>query len=136
MLEAGLLALFNSTAFEAYFWLSTIPKTLTTGFGLVALIFLARLRQTQASIWGWGYLIMVCLGISLESLGLILPLMGLCLDTFYRPWRVTGTDKKTLISGLRLHCWSFGITGIFDLKAFLGIKPYVINMPMIQKLFT
>jgi len=134
---AGLLALFNSTAFEAYFWLSTIPKTLTTGFGLVALIFLARLRQTQASIWGWGYLIMVCMGISLESVGLILPLMGLCLDTLYRPWRVTGTDRATPISGLRLHIWSFGIAGIFlILRHFLGIKPYVINLPLIQKLFT
>ncbi len=63
---AGLLALFNSTASEAYFWLSTIPKILTTGFGLAALIFLTRLRQTRAPIWGWGYLIMVCTGISLE----------------------------------------------------------------------
>jgi hypothetical protein len=134
---AGLLALFNSTAFEAYFWLSTIPKILTTGFGLLALIFLTRLRQTQASIWGWGYLIMVGMGISLESLGLILPLMGLCLDTYYRPWRVTGTDKPTPISGLRLHVWSFGIVGIFlILRQFLGIKAYVINMPLIQKLFT
>jgi hypothetical protein len=80
---------------------------------------------------------MVCLGISLESLGLILPLMGLCLDTFYRPWRVNGTDRATPFSGLRLHVWSFGIAGIFlILRHFLGIKPYVINMPMIQKLFT
>jgi hypothetical protein len=134
---AGLLALFNSTAFEAYFWLSTIPKTLTTGFGLVALIFLARLRQTRASIWGWGYLIMICAGMSLESVGLILPLMGLCLDTYYRPWRVTGTAKASPISGLRLHFWSFGIAGIFlIIRHFLGIKPYVINMPLIQKLFT
>jgi len=134
---AGLLALFNSTAFEAYFWLSTIPKALTTGFGLVALIFLTRLRQTRASIWGWGYLIMVSLGMSLESLGLILPLMGLCLDTYYQPWRATGTDKATPISGLRLHFWSFGIAGIFlIIRHFLGIKPYVINMPMIKKLFT
>ena len=134
---AGLLALFNSTAFEAYFWLSTIPKTLTTGFGLVALIFLARLRQTQASIWGWGYLIMVCLGISLESVGLILPLLGLCLDTFYRPWRETGTDRASPISSLKLHVWSFGIAGIFlILRHFLGIKPYVINVPLFDKLFT
>ena len=134
---AGLLALFNSTAFEAYFWLSTIPKTLTTGFGLLALIFLTRLRQTRASIWGWGYLIMVGMGMSLESVGLILPLMGLCLDTYYRPWRVTGTDKATPISGIRLHFWSFGVAGIFlILRHFLGIKPYVINMPLIQKLFT
>jgi hypothetical protein len=134
---AGLLALFNSTASEAYFWLSTIPKALTTGCGLVALIFLTRFRQTRASIWGWGYLVMVGAGISLESVGLILPLMGLCLDTYYRPWKETGTDKKTLISGLRLHFWSFGIVGIFlILRHFLGIKPYVINMPMLQKFFT
>jgi len=133
---AGLLALFNSTASEAYFWLSTIPKTLTTGCGLVGLIFLARLRQTQASIWGWGYLIMVCLGMSLESVGLILPLLGLCLDAFYRPWRETGTGRATPISGLRLHVWSFASAGIFlILRHFLGIKPYVINLPLIQKLF-
>jgi hypothetical protein len=134
---AGLLALFNSTAYEAYFWLSTIPKTLTTAFGLVALIFLTRLRQTRASIWGWGYLIIVSLGMSLDSLGLILPLMGLCLDTYYRPWRVARTDKPTPISGLRLHLWSFTILGIFlIIRQFLGIRPYVINMPLIKKLFT
>lgn len=134
---AGLLALFNSTAFEAYFWLSTIPKTLTTGFGLAALIFLTRLRQTRASIWGWGYLIIVAIGMSMDSLGLILPLMGLCLDTYYRSWRVTGTEQATPFSGLGLHFWSFGIAGIFlIIRNFLGIRPYVINMPMIKKLFT
>jgi hypothetical protein len=134
---AGLLALFNSTAFEAYFWLSAIPKALTTTFALVALIFLTRLRQTRASSWGWGYLIVVSLGMCMDSLGLILPLMGLCLDTYYRPWRAAGTDKATPLPGLRLHFWSFGILGIFlILRQFLGIRPYVINLPLTKKLFT
>ena len=92
---AGLLALFNSSAFEAYFWLSTIPKVLATSFGLVALIFLNRFRQRRAAIWGWGYLVMMTIGMSLESTGLILPLLGLCLDTYYRPWRVSKADKVT-----------------------------------------
>ncbi len=63
--------------------------------------------------------------------------MGLGLDIYYRPWRMTGTDKAIPFSGLRLHFWSFGITGIFlIIRHFLGIKPYVINMPMVQKFFT
>jgi hypothetical protein len=134
---AGLLALFNSTAFESYFWLSTIPKALATSFGLVVLICLSRLRQTRASLWGWGYLIMVAIGMSLESTGLILPLLGLCLDTSYRPWKGSEVDKGTPFSGLRLHFWSFGSAGIFLLiRHFLGIKPYVTNIPLIKKYLT
>jgi hypothetical protein len=134
---AGLLALFNSAAFETYFWLSTIPKVLATSFGLVALICLSRLRQRGASIWGWGYLVIVTLGMSLESTGLILPLLGLCLDTNFRPWRRSGTEKVTPLSGLRLHFWSFSIAGIFLLiRHLLGIRPYVVDLPIIKKFFT
>jgi hypothetical protein len=134
---AGLLALFNSSAFEAYFWLSTIPKALATTSGLAALIFLSRFRQTRASIWGWGYLIMVTVGMSLESTGLILPLLGLCLDIYYRPWRVAREDKVTLLSGLRLHFWSFSLGAIFLLiRQVLGIRPYVVSFPMTQKFVT
>ena len=74
---AGLMALFNSAGFEAYYWLSTIPKTLATSSGLIALIFLSRFRQQGALVWGWGYLITVTLGLAIESTGLILPLLGL-----------------------------------------------------------
>jgi hypothetical protein len=134
---AGLLALFNSAAFETYFWLSTIPKALATSFGLVALIWLSRFRQTRALIWGWGYLIMVAVGMSLESTGLILPLLGFCLDAYYRPWRIAAEDKKTLLSGLRLHFWSFGIAGIFLLiRHWLGIKPFVVSIPLTKKFLT
>lgn len=134
---AGFLALFNSTAFETYFWLSTIPKVLATGCGLAALICLSRLRQKRASMWGWGYLIMVAIGMSLESTGLILPLLGLALDTSYRPWQVSEADKVNPLPGLRLHFWSFGSAGIFLLiRHFLGIKPYVTNIPLIKKYLT
>jgi hypothetical protein len=134
---AGLLALFNSTAFETYLWLSTIPKVLATSFGLVALICLSRFRQSKTLLWGWAYLMAVTIGMSLESTGLILPLLGLCLDTYYRPWRVSEADKVTPLSGLRLHLWSFGSAGIFLLiRHFLGIKPYVTNIPLIKKYLT
>ena len=80
---------------------------------------------------------MVTMGISLESTGLILPLLGLCLDTYYRPWKISGEHKVTPFSGLRLHFWSFGIAGIFLLiRHFLGIKPYVINLPITEKFLT
>jgi hypothetical protein len=49
---AGLLALLNSAAYDAYFWLSTIPKSLATTFALVALIFLCRFRQSGVRNWG------------------------------------------------------------------------------------
>lgn len=134
---AGLLALFNSAAFETYFWLSTIPKVLATTFGLVALIFLNRFRQRQALIWGWGYLVMVTIGMTIESTALILPLLGLCLDSYYRPWRASGQEKVTPLSGLRLHLWTFSIAAIFLLiRHFLGIKPYAENLPLIRKALT
>ena len=134
---AGLLALFNSAAFETYFWLSTIPKVLATSFGLVALIFLNRLRQSSALVWGWGYLVMVTLGITIESTGLILPLLGLFMDTYYSPWRASGKEKTSQFSGLKLHLWSFSITGSFLLiRHFLGIKPYAANLPIIGKFLT
>jgi hypothetical protein len=134
---AGLLALFNSAAFETYFWLSTIPKVLSTGFGLVALIFLSRFRQRKALIWGWGYVVMVTIGLTMESTGLILPLLGFALDTYYRPWRVLGKAKTTIFSGLRLHFWTFSIVGIFlYIRQWLGIKPYAENRPLIQKFLT
>jgi hypothetical protein len=134
---AGLLELFNSAAFEAYFWLSAIPKTLATGFGLLALIFLNRLRQSPALIWGWGYLLMEALGMAIESTGLILPLLGLILDVYYRPWRRAGKVEANLFSGLKLHFWSFGSAAIFLLlRHFLGIKPYAENLPPIQKVIT
>jgi len=134
---AGFLALFNAPAFEAYYWLSTIPKALVTGFGLAALIFLSRFRQTHAAIWAWGYLGLVAIGMSLDSTGLILPLLGLCLDTYYQPWRGLGKDKLPLLSGLRLHFWSFGLAGIFLLiRHWLGIKPYVVTLPLAKKFFT
>ncbi len=134
---AGLLGLFNSAAFETYFWLSTIPKVLATSFGLMALIFLCRLRQRRALVWAWGYLIMVTLGMAIESTGLILPLLGLLLDSYYRPWRGSGKEKASLFSGLKLHLWSFSITGIFLLiRHFLGIRPYAENLPLIKKFIT
>jgi hypothetical protein len=134
---AGLMALFNSAAFEAYYWLSTIPKTLATGFGLIALIFLNRFRQQGALIWGWGYLTMVTLGFAMESTGLILPLLGLILDTYLRLWRVPGKEKASLLSGLRLHLWTFGVAGSFLLlRHLLGIKPYAENLPVFEKVIT
>ena len=134
---AGLMALFNSAGFEAYYWLSTIPKTLATSFGLIALIFLSRFRQQGALVWGWGYLTMVTLGLAMESTGLILPLLGLILDTYLRLWRVSGKEKATILSGLRLHLWAFGVAGSFLLmRHFLGIKPYAENLPIFNKVIT
>jgi len=134
---AGLMALFNSAGFEAYYWLSTIPKTLATSFGLIALIFLNRFRQQGALVWGWGYLIMVTLGLAMESTGLILPLLGLILDTYLRLWRVSGKGKATLLSGFRLHLWTFGVAGGFLLmRHLLGIKPYAENLPILKKVIT
>ena len=134
---AGLLALFNSAAFETYYWLSTIPKVLATSFGLMALIFLCRLRQRLAWVWAWGYLIMVTLGMAIESTGLILPLLGLILDSHFGLWRESGKGKSTLFAGLKLHLWSFSITGVFlVVRHFLGIKPYAENLPVIQKFLT
>jgi hypothetical protein len=134
---AGLLALFNSAGFEAYYWLSTIPKTLATGFGLIALIFLIRFRQQGALVWGWGYLTMVTLGFVMESTGLILPFLGLILDTYLRSWRVPGREKATLLSGFRLHLWAFGVTGSFLVMRYvLGIKPYAENLPVLNKVIT
>jgi hypothetical protein len=134
---AGLMALFNSAGFEAYYWLSTIPKTLATSFGLIALIFLSRFRQQGALVWGWGYLIMVTLGLAIESTGLILPLLGLILDTYLRLWRGSGKGKATILSGLRLHLWAFGAAGSFLLmRHLLGIKPYAENLPVFDKVIT
>ena len=134
---AGLMALFNSAGFEAYYWLSTIPKILATSFGLIALIFLSRFRQQGALVWGWGYLTMVTLGLAMESTGLILPLLGLILDTYLRLWRVSGKGKATILSGLRLHLWTFGIAGSFLLlRHLLGIKPYAENLPIGEKVVT
>jgi hypothetical protein len=136
-LVAGLMALFNSAGFEAYYWLSTIPKTLATSFGLIALIFLNRFRQQGGPVWGWGYLTMVTLGFAMESTGLILPLLGLILDTYLRLWRVSGKEKATLLSGLRLHLWAFGAAGSFLLMRYLlGIKPYAENLPILDKVIT
>jgi hypothetical protein len=136
-LVAGFLALFNSAGFEAYYWLSTTPKALATGFGLIALIFLNRFRQQGARLYGWGYLTMVTLGFAMESTGLILPLLGLILDTYVRPRRVSGQETGSLLSGLRLHLWAFGATGGFLLlRHFLGIKPYAENLPVLQKVVT
>jgi len=134
---AGLLALFNSAGFEAYYWLSAIPKTLATSFGLTALIFLNRFRQGGAPVWGWGYLIMVTLGLAIESTGLILPLLGLILDTYLRLWRAPGKAKATIFSGSRLHFWTFGVAGGFLLlRHLLGIKPFAENLPIFTKVIT
>jgi hypothetical protein len=134
---AGLMALFNSAGFEAYYWLSTIPKTLATSFGLIALILLSRFRQQGALVWGWGYLTMVTLGFTMESTGLILPLLGLILDTYLRLWRGSGKEKGTLLSGLRVHLWAFGAAGSFLLmRHLLGIKPYAENLPIFTKVIT
>jgi len=134
---AGLMALFNSAGFEAYYWLSTTPKILATSFGLVALIFLSRFRQQGALVWGWGYLTMLTFGLAMESTGLILPLLGLILDTYLRLWRVSGKEKATLLSGSRLHLWAFGAAGSFLLmRHLLGIKPYAENLPIFNKVIT
>ena len=134
---AGLMALFNSAGFEAYYWLSTIPKSLTTSCGLIALIFLTRFRQQGALVWGWGYLTAVTLGIAIESTGLILPLLGLILDTYFRPWQVSGKEKATIFSGLRLHLWTFGVLGGFLLmRHFLGIKLSTKDLPIYKKVIT
>jgi hypothetical protein len=136
-LVAGLMALFNSAGFEAYYWLSTIPKTLATSFGLIALICLTRFRQQGALFWGWGYLTMVTLGFIMESTGLIFPLLGLILDTYLRLWRGAGKEKTTLLSGLRVHLWTFGAAGSFLLlRHLLGIKPYAENLPIFTKVIT
>lgn len=134
---AGLLALFNSAAFESYFWLTTIPKVLAASFSLIALIFLTRFRQSRILIWGWGYLTIVTIGITIESTALILPLLGLVLDCYFRPWRVLGNDKSIDFSGLRLHFWTFSIAGIFLLiRHLLKIGAYVVNVPIIGKFYT
>jgi hypothetical protein len=134
---AGIMALFNSAGFEAYYWLSAIPKTLATSFGLMALIFLTRFRQQGAPVWGWGYLTMVTCGLAMESTGLILPLLGLILDTYLRLWRVSGNDKATLLSGISLHLWAFGVAGSFLLmRHLLGIKLYAENLPIFNKVIT
>ena len=134
---AALLALFNSTAFETYFWLSTIPKVMATSCGLIALIFLCRFRQRQATGWGWGYVIMVTLGLTMEATGLILPLLGLLLDLYYRPWRVSHREKTSLLSCYRLHLWTLGIAGAFLMtRHLLGIKPYAENFSIIRKCLT
>ncbi|MDP1760929.1 MAG: hypothetical protein Q8L43_01770, partial [Deltaproteobacteria bacterium] len=134
---AGLMALFNSAGFEAYYWLSTIPKTLATSFGLIALIFLSRFRHKGALVWGWGYLITVTFGLAIESTGLILPLLGLILDIYLRLWRGSGKEKGTILSGLRLHLWAFGVAGSFLLmRHLLGIKPYAENLPIFTKVIT
>jgi len=131
---AGLLALFNSAAFEAYFWLSTIPKVLATTCGLAALLFLNRFRQRRALIWGLSYLAMVAVGITIESTGLILPLLGLILDSYYRPWKAAAAETAAPLSGLRLHLWSFGLAAIFLLiRQLLGIKPVAENLPLARK---
>ncbi|MBU4233524.1 MAG: hypothetical protein KKD99_05275 [Proteobacteria bacterium] len=101
------------------------------------MIFLNRFRQQGALVWGWGYLTMVTLGFAMESTGLILPLLGLILDTYLRPWRVSGKEKATLLSGLRLHLWAFGVAGSFLLmRHLLGIKPYAENLPIFTKVIT
>jgi hypothetical protein len=134
---AWLMALFNSAGFEAYYWLSTIPKTLATSFALIALIFLSRFRQSASLVWGWGYLIAVTLGLAMESTGLILPLLGLILDTYLRLRPGSGKEKGTKLSGFRLHLWAFGITGGFLLmRQLLGIKPYAENLPLFEKVIT
>ncbi|MDO9530604.1 MAG: hypothetical protein Q7O12_00515 [Deltaproteobacteria bacterium] len=104
---------------------------------MIALIFLNRFRQQGALVWGWGYLTMVTLGFAMESTGLILPLLGLILDTYLRPWRVSGQEKTSLLSGLRLHLWAFGLAGSFFLMRYLlGIKPYAENLPIFSKVIT
>jgi hypothetical protein len=136
-LVAGFMALFNSAGFEAYYWLSTIPKSLATSFGLAALISLNRFRKQGALVWGWGYLTMVTLGLAMESTGLILPLLGLILDSYVRLWRASGKEKTTLLSGFRLHLWTFGLAGSFLLlRHWLGIKPYAENLPILTKVIT
>jgi hypothetical protein len=134
---AGLMALFNSAGFEAYYWLSTIPKTLATSFGLIALIFLNRFRQQGGLVWGWSYLTMLTCGLAIESTGLVLPLLGLIMDTYLRLWRGSGKGKATLFSGFRLHLWAFGVVGSFLLmRHLLGIKPYAENLPIFDKVIT
>jgi hypothetical protein len=136
-LVAGFMALFNSAGFEAYYWLSTIPKSLATSFGLVALISLNLFRRQGVLVWGWGYLTMVTLGIAMESTGLILPLLGLILDSYVRLWRASGKEKAALLSGFRLHLWAFGLAGSFLLmRHWLGIKPYAENLPILTKVIT
>jgi hypothetical protein len=80
---------------------------------------------------------MVTLGIAMESTGLILPLLGLILDTYLRLWRASGKEKPTLFAGFRLHLWAFGIAGSFLLlRHWLGIKPYAENLPVLTKVIT
>ncbi len=80
---------------------------------------------------------MVTRGLAIESTGLILPLLGLILDTYLRLWRVSGKKKTTLLSGFRLHLWTFGVAGGFLLlRYWLGIKPYAENLPIFNKIIT
>jgi hypothetical protein len=73
----------------------------------------------------------------MESTGLILPLLGLILDTYLRLWRGSEKEKGTIFSGFRLHLWTFGIAGSFLLmRQLLGIKPYAENLPLFDKVVT
>ena len=126
------MALFNSAGFEAYYWLSTFHPG--HQFRIDRLDLSGRFRQKGALVWGWGYLTMVTFGFAMESTGLILPLLGLILDTYLRLWRGSGEEKTTLFSGLGLHLWAFGAAGSFLLMRHrLGIKPYAENLPIFNK---
>jgi len=134
---AGLLTLFNSVASEAYFWLSTIPKVIATGMGVIALTFLVRFRQSGNPKWGCGYLLMIIMALSMESTALILPLLGLILDLYCRNRLAASREEAPIFAGLRLHIWTFGITGIFLVfRHFLGIRPFVVNLPLLDKIRT
>ncbi|RJR32607.1 MAG: hypothetical protein C4567_18195 [Deltaproteobacteria bacterium] len=133
---AGLLALFNSVAAEAIFWYAVFPTVMMTTSVLMGLLCLARFRLTGSGIWKWAYLGLALFAPLMESKGVILPLLGYLLD---RWWGVpdASTWKSRIFSGWRLHFAAFGVMGsTLLLRAGLGIRSYVIDMPPYEKFKT
>lgn len=131
---AGLLALFNSGASEAYFWLSCINTVLMTGCTLAGLIFLSRWRQGSSFLWGLGYLFMIVLAPWVESKGVILPFLGLVLDLYL-------ADRLHRQPSLFFKVWrfqvlAFSLGGLSVLgRLLMEMRHYVINFSWWHKLF-
>lgn len=130
---AGLLALFNSVASEAYFFYAVFPTIMMTTLVLVGLLCLARFRLTGAGIWRSAYLGIVLFAPLMESKGVILPLLGYFLD---RCWVASAATswKSRIFSGWTLHLTALGLMGsTLLLRSSLGVRAYVINLPPWEK---
>jgi len=133
---AGLLALFNSVASEAYFWVTQMIYVLMTGGVLAGLILLVRWRQGGSVFYGLGYLFLVVLTPLVESKGLILPLLGIFLD-LYLLRTADGNPKRTILSGWGLQALALGLGGLMFLgRRLLGVQHYVTDLPWPEKWFT